>query len=51
MEEDPFADAATELSPGAAELSFALFDRVVRRSRQSAERQPLLLLLDDLHAA
>ena len=51
MDEDQFADAAADLSLGAAEVRFAAFDRAVRRLKQSAERQPLLLLLDDLHAA
>jgi hypothetical protein len=51
MDEDPFAEAAADLSPGAAEVRFAAFDRAVRRLKQSAERQPLLLVLDDLHAA
>jgi hypothetical protein len=51
MEADPFAEAAAELAPAAAELRFALFERAVRRLLESARRQPLLLVLDDLHAA
>ncbi|MEO8182963.1 MAG: AAA family ATPase [Deltaproteobacteria bacterium] len=51
MDEDPFADNLTDLALGAAEVRFAAFDRAVRRLKQSAEQQPLLLLLDDLHAA
>src|SRR4029079_215679 len=51
MDADPFADAAPDLALGAAEIRFAAFDRAVRRLKQSAERQPLLLVLDDLHAA
>jgi predicted ATPase len=51
MEADPFAEAAAELAPAAAELRFALFERAVRRLLEHAGRQPLLLLLDDLHAA
>ena len=51
MEADPFAEAGAGLALGAAEVRFAAFDRAVRRLKQSAERRPLLLVLDDLHAA
>jgi hypothetical protein len=51
MEADPFADTAADLAPAAAELRFAVFERAVRRLQESARRQPLLLVLDDLHAA
>ncbi len=50
LPEDPFARelAAAE---GAAEERFASFDRVARALRELAEVRPLLLVLDDLHAA
>src|SRR6187401_232656 len=51
MEADPFADAGADLAPTAAELRFAVFERAVRRLQECARRQPLLLVLDDLHAA
>jgi predicted ATPase len=46
------ADGESQSSPGDAETArFALFDAVTELLRTVAERQPLLLVLDDLHAA
>ena len=50
MNEDPFVGAAG-LSLNAPEARFAAFDRAVRSLRELAARRPLLLVLDDLHAA
>jgi predicted ATPase len=51
LPEAPFTDAAPGLAAGAAELRFAAFDGTVRRLHELARQQPLLLVLDDLHAA
>jgi hypothetical protein len=51
MDDDPFVGAAHELGSGAAEARFAAFDRAVRSLRLAAARRPLVLVLDDLHAA
>lgn len=51
MDQDPFAHAGGNLGLNAEELRFNAFDRAVRSLREVAARQPLVLLLDDLHAA
>jgi hypothetical protein len=51
MDDDPFVGAAHELGSGAAEARFAAFDRAVRSLRLAAAQRPLVLVLDDLHAA
>ena len=50
--DDPFSDPGTVgLALGTAEARFAVFDRAVRALRAIAARQPLVLVLDDLHTA
>ncbi len=51
MDPDPFAVAGADLGSGESEARFAAFDLAVRRLVERAARQPLLLVLDDLHAA
>lgn len=51
MDEDPFSDVAAELHVGGPEARFAAFDRAVRALRARAAQRPLVLVLDDLHAA
>lgn len=51
LPEDPFARAPSDAAAGAAEERFALFDRVARGLRELATARPLVLVLDDLHAA
>jgi len=51
MDEDPFAGASVELGLGGPETRFAAFERAVRELRARAERCPLVIVLDDLHAA
>jgi tetratricopeptide (TPR) repeat protein len=51
LDTDPFAGATPNLEPRAAEARFAAFDRAVASLSAAAGRQPLALVLDDLHAA
>jgi len=51
MAEDPFSGIAADLTVGVHEARFAAFDRAVRILRARAAERPLLLVLDDLHAA
>ncbi|HEX6242458.1 MAG TPA: ATP-binding protein, partial [Polyangiales bacterium] len=51
MNEDPFVGAAAGVALDAPEARFAAFDRAVRSLRERAAQRPLLLVLDDLHAA
>ncbi|MET0413059.1 MAG: AAA family ATPase [Polyangiaceae bacterium] len=51
LEEAPFATVASALGAGAGEVRFAAFDRAVRTLKRRAEQDPLVLVLDDLHAA
>jgi tetratricopeptide (TPR) repeat protein len=51
MDEDPFAGAAADVAVGASEARFSAFDRAVRGLQALAARRPLVLVLDDLHAA
>jgi hypothetical protein len=51
MDDDPFAGAVPDLSPGASEARFAAFDRAVRSLKLKAAEAPLALVLDDLHVA
>ena len=50
-DDDPFAGAVADLGPGSAEARFAAFDRAVRSLLAIAARTPLVIVLDDLHAA
>jgi tetratricopeptide (TPR) repeat protein len=47
---DPFG-APSDLEALAAEARFASFERAIRALRGAAARRPLVLVLDDLHAA
>ncbi|HEY6559195.1 MAG TPA: ATP-binding protein [Polyangiaceae bacterium] len=51
MDQDPFAGAATGLAVFTPEARFAAFDSAVRSLRSLATERPLVLVLDDLHAA
>lgn len=51
MAEDPFSGIAADLTPGVPEARFAVFDRAVRALRARAAQRPLVIVLDDLHAA
>lgn len=51
QDDDPFAGAADDLALGKAEARFAVFDRAARGLLASATSGPLLIVLDDLHAA
>ena len=51
MPEDPFDRAAADLAGGAAEARFAAFDQAVSALKAAAAERPLVLVLDDLHAA
>jgi hypothetical protein len=51
MDEDPFSGAAADLAAVAPEARFAVFERAVRALRARAAERPLVLVLDDLHAA
>ena len=51
MDQDPFAGAAAHLAAFAPEARFAVFDTAVRSLRSLAADRPLVLVLDDLHAA
>jgi len=48
---DPFAGLTDDLAVGKAEARFAAFDRAVRQLVSFAARSPLVIVLDDLHAA
>lgn len=47
----PFADAERAVGPGAAEARFDAFDGAARRLKAAAMAVPVILVLDDLHAA
>ena len=51
MNEDPFVGSAARLAVLPKEGRFAEFDRAVQRLRKKAAERPLVLVLDDLHAA
>jgi hypothetical protein len=48
---DPFAGVPSALGVGSAEARFAAFDLAVRQLTSFASRTPLVIVLDDLHAA
>lgn len=50
-DDDPFSAITDELAVDQAEVRFAAFDRAVRRLVAFAKRSPLVIVLDDLHAA
>jgi len=49
--DDPLSDADSAEGPGAADARFDVFDRAARRLRALARERPIVMLLDDLHAA
>jgi tetratricopeptide (TPR) repeat protein len=51
MEEDPFAAGMHDVGVVAEQARFQAFDLSVRRLKQRASLSPLVLVLDDLHAA
>ena len=51
MDEDPFAGGVAVVGTRADDARFAAFDRAVRALQTRAAQTPLVLILDDLHAA
>ncbi len=51
IDDDPFGSAFSQGGSEASQGRFVLFDRAVRTLAQAAHRQPLVIVLDDLHAA
>jgi tetratricopeptide (TPR) repeat protein len=49
--DDPFADVVSAEGGGASDIRFRVFDRAAERLRARALEGPLVIVLDDLHAA